>query len=293
MRRRQNAFRKNWLPLEQRQLHAGVWAQLFCRWKTDFERGQLSGPEFCARVIDQVWRDLFPKNWCNGSRNTDPDQKDAALGEFLRRRYRGLPEAVPLSLQAWAESRYPLNLYFHSLSVDEVLKLQSQGRRCVSLMIQQSDIVSFRHEDRDFLSFLIHDLIHAHHLMKNNIDLKRQTLFAQWMWNFRRNLRLDQLLQPPQWQDRFDYIAADMNSHLIHLLKTLKALDDEVEDSLFTRKLRDSFDDIAPESDKFWELWKGLNHQAETADLHLQLLAAWDGQTAAGSWRERTEVSLR
>jgi len=202
------------------------------------------------------------------------DGFEPTLRVFLGTRFRGLPEAVPRTLMAWASGRFPLRLYFHELAADEVLELQSQGHRCVSLLLSVPEILQFEHEGRDFLSFLIHDLEHADHMMKDPVSFARQVRFSEWMWNFRRHLTCTSMSL--QQMQRFEYIAADMNSHFVHLLKTLKALLDEVgrtelSEALFLSQPR--------RSEKFESMFQNLNSPNETGELHRKLLALWDRES--------------
>lgn len=270
MRRRQQSYRKNWVAFETRQKFADVWARVFWDWRQEYLNGRMSGPEICARLIDRCWRDLFPQSWGNGDR-VQHGPSASFLDEFLSQRYRALPEAVPSSLAAWAAGAYPLELYFRELDVTEIMKLQSHGRRCVSLMMTKDELLNFEHEGRDFLSFLIHDLVHAHRLMKRPEDYRRQCEFAKLLFDFRAHwVRLDRPLAP-QYRERLDYIGADMNSHLIHLLKTLKALTDEIASVGFSQALEAQF----RQARLPWDCFVKLNGPGESAELHLQFLELW------------------
>lgn len=247
----------------------------------------MSAPELCAFLIDRVWRDLFPKSWRNGqSQEFGRVENSDLLTQFVGQRYRGLPSAVPRSLAAWAQGQYPLRLHFRSLSVEEVLSLQAAGQRCVSLMMTPDEILHFEHEGRDFISFLIHDLVHSDHLMSQPHSYRRQILFARWMseiWKdkaaWTSSLTLEQ-------RERLEYIAADMNSHLIHLLKTLKALfseisqqtspGDDVHLSPIEAAGRTAWYRLFPASTDFVSIWKKLNTPNENRDLHCGLIELWD-----------------
>lgn len=281
MRRRSQAYRKNWVSFESRQRFAEAWSRLFCEERKRFERHEITAPALCAVVIDQCWRDLFPQSWANGKRDSLFAShfltEDSNFRVFLHQRYRGLPEAVPQSLQAWSAGQYPLQLLFHELSVEEVIQLQSAGRRCVSLMLSEEEILHFEHEGRDFLSFLIHDLIHAQHLMKDPQEHRRQVAFSCWLESFRATLREEKHDLSAEAWGRLDYMAADMNSHLIHLLKTLKALIDEIDEERYSQILQKSLSrgNLEP-AGEIWSLWSELNGRHENSDLHVKILSAWD-----------------
>jgi hypothetical protein len=79
--------------------------------------------------------------------------------------------------------------------------------------------------ERDPLSFVLHDLIHAQHFFKDPQMARVQTGFSRLMREIARLPEVARLLRTDAIFEReFSYGATDMNSHGAHLLKYLKAV---------------------------------------------------------------------
>lgn len=147
-----------------------------------------------------------------------------SVSQFLNRiRFRGIPDSARTSLLKWLDQEYPLTLVFHIPSVDEVFALQKCGGRCVSFLKQADDLTKVHH-DRDTISFIVHDLIHAHEFYAHAKRARQQIGFYHWLDNIRGNSRLIELLATSDaFRERWEYILSDMNSYCGHLLQTLHA----------------------------------------------------------------------
>jgi len=138
-------------------------------------------------------------------------------------RFRGIPDAARLALLAWLNHRYPLTLLFHVPSAPEVFALQIQGRRCVSFFRDERELTMLHH-DRDVISFIVHDLIHAHTFYAQPQRARQQIGFYHWIHNIQNDHQLTRLqAESPSFLTSWEYILSDMNSYCGHLLKTLHA----------------------------------------------------------------------
>lgn len=265
MPRRDNQYKKSFVSMEKRREFAKTWAPLFARWKTE----SFHPAELCLKILDHCWRDLFPNTFDVGVRKTDSQHP------FLQRRYRAMPSAVQASLEHWLAGKIDLQLYFDVPSVSEVLHQQSQGKRCVSLLVTEDEILNFAEDGRDFLSFVIHDLIHAEHFFADPVEFRRQVAFSRWMaslieQNFLHELRENH----PHLTHDFEYLVSDMNTHSLHLFKTFKALLERapglaplVKPPVFANPHL---------AQQFSELWEQLNSPSEKAQIHERILEIWD-----------------
>jgi hypothetical protein len=150
--------------------------------------------------------------------------QDISVYEFLNKiRFRGIPDSAQIALLKWLENKYPLTLVFHIPSVAEVFELQKQGGRCISFFKQAADLTALHHE-RDVISFIIHDLIHAHEFYASPQKARQQIGFYHWLDNIQTNSQLIQLqTESTDFLQHWDYVLSDMNSYCGHLLKTLNA----------------------------------------------------------------------
>lgn len=208
-------FHKHLLPIPFRTARAAEWAS---NWKR--VRVLETPPEFCARVIADTYRDFFGDHWSNGPRVCNPSPPTPALALLAKNRVRRLPDSSIQALIRWSRGDIHLRLFDRVPLPLEVLQAQAQGCRCVSALTTEDEIRNFEIDGRDFLTFLIHDLEHAQHLTADPVAFTCQIKFAQWI------LRLWPEVRPclyGQALAEFEYLASDMNSHIVHLLKTLKS----------------------------------------------------------------------
>lgn len=150
--------------------------------------------------------------------------QELSLRIFLEHiRFRGIPDSAQLALCQWLDQRYPLVLMFHIPPAPEVFDLQKRGNRCVTFLKEANELTGIHH-GRDSLSFVVHDLIHAHEFYSHPQRARQQIGFYHW---------LDSVQQQPDllalragsaaFRERWDYVLSDMNSYCGHLLKTLHA----------------------------------------------------------------------
>jgi hypothetical protein len=114
-------------------------------------------------------------------------------------------------------------------SNESVLRLQSESKRCVSLICNRIDRLVLN--ERDPLSFLLHDLVHAYKMFVNDYLFKGQIGFYNAILKiFDNNLLLgkrfieDLMSSDEMFSDEFNYLISDMNSHSKHLFYYFKAI---------------------------------------------------------------------
>lgn len=149
----------------------------------------------------------------------------AFLPHFCSLSWRSIPLSAQQSLMAWRAGKYPLRLLTVMPSPEEVLHMQTQGLRCVSMLIKKDEMQAFVAEGRDVLGFIIHDLIHADHFFADPEKARAQVHFSQKLLSVRKLPQIQYMLATdPAFEDEFHYLMSDMNSVPLHLLKTLKAI---------------------------------------------------------------------
>nr|BFD66284.1 hypothetical protein HAGR004_13060 [Bdellovibrio sp. HAGR004] len=147
------------------------------------------------------------------------------LTYFCAQSWRSIPLSVPQSLMAWQAGRYPLLLCSYVPTPFEVLSLQTQGQRCVSMLQTLDEMQSFVEEGRDVLGFIVHDLIHADHFFADPVKAAAQIHFSQHLAVIYALPKIQEMLKTDEvFKSEFEYLMSDMNSFPLHLLKTLKAI---------------------------------------------------------------------
>lgn len=140
---------------------------------------------------------------------------------------RGLPFRAQRALVKWHNKNYPIHFYEYLLTPMEVLKLQADGIRCISFFKKKSEFTKII-SGRDYLSFLIHDLMHAD-LFFNEKDLHSDmTQFFKLILdriNSREIPNPEDLVSPEQFsmKTELEYIISDMNTHPQHIKQSLES----------------------------------------------------------------------
>ncbi|XGC79776.1 hypothetical protein ACES2L_10585 [Bdellovibrio bacteriovorus] len=139
--------------------------------------------------------------------------------------WRSIPLSVQQSLLSWQSGKYVLNLTIGIPTPEEVLFMQAQGKRCISMLIQKDQILNFVEEGRDVLGFIVHDLIHADHFFADAEKALAQIGFSKKLIEVHAYPEIQKmLLEDKVFEKEFHYLMSDMNSVPLHLLKTLKAI---------------------------------------------------------------------
>jgi hypothetical protein len=108
-----------------------------------------------------------------------------------------------------------------------VLEMQANKQRCVSLIFNKIDELIMN--ERDPLSFLLHDLVHAYKMFHNKCLLQSQVGFYRSILKLNQNANfkiwLDNLKSNnKEFAENFDYLISDMNSHAKHLFFYFKTI---------------------------------------------------------------------
>lgn len=222
---RRHSYKKNFMPPEQ---VSYWWPKILpelqnyhTKWQSQSSHPSL----LCAQYLNIFFHHFYQKPISSHyTTNVKLAQLPTELDVWNKNLFRGVKAAVNRTLINWYLDLYPLELYFHIPEPLEVLKQQAQGKRCVSCLLTLPD-QGYVLGDRDPWSFLIHDLIHADQFYFQNKSQKEQQLLC-YLFLLGYQLEIWQPLwqSHPQAQPELEYIFSDMNSHPIHILKTLKSI---------------------------------------------------------------------
>lgn len=165
----------------------------------DLRRGCVSAQDLCERVFADVLR---------------------ANGKPL---WRGVPGPAREVLDFWRAN--PEILIFSEDVFDpwEVVRLQCDGRRCVTLFTDLHSWLNPASREKDPIAFLIHDLVHAQRFFLGPIPLEKQIEASRAILRARgagllAGLELDERIG-------LDYVISDMNTHPAHQAQGLAALE--------------------------------------------------------------------
>lgn len=138
-------------------------------------------------------------------------------------RIKAIPETALRALTCLTNQKYPIEVVNRIPTPLELLHFQLNSRRVISFNQSFQTWPSTLYHGRDFLSFIIHDLIHADHFFASPENRAGQLGFYHCVQMILNTTELQALLQDNNFLEAFEYIISDMNSHPVHLLKTLQA----------------------------------------------------------------------
>lgn len=152
--------------------------------------------------------------------------RELTLTEFLSSvRIKALPESVFRSLCSLSTGEYPLILRSDVPEPEEILAMQIAGQRVLSYNEDHELWPKTLYNHRDFLGFVIHDLIHADHFFRERAHRDGQLGFYRFVSSIFTSAPLQQLLQTNEkFKVGLEYIVSDMNSHPVHLFQTFHSL---------------------------------------------------------------------
>ena len=130
------------------------------------------------------------------------------------------------SLKMWGLGHWPIRLVTRPLSALEILQDQAQGRRAVSVVIQDIPTPIFHRADA--FDFFVHDLEHAFLFFADSTSYQRQTLFFKQLLRSCQPTLEDSMWSPYledlEFKTKFEYLMSDMNTHIEHYRAYLKAI---------------------------------------------------------------------
>lgn len=178
-------------------------------WLAGPSRSHLS--PVCPSPTIQDWIPLSPRlsKWLSPT---------ALISEVLSGfSLRGVRLCARETLLQWMRGDVDLRLLDHVPSPDEMLDLQAQGGRWISLMFKRHELAKPILDGRDALSFLLHDLGHAWQFFVSAENRRGQISFYRMLQKARDHRLLDEpSLYDTSWPQRLDYLIADLNTHPVH-----------------------------------------------------------------------------
>lgn len=203
-----------------------------------YETGQLDPAQLTLIYILAFITELYPKTFLGSKIKSDfktsegdffklipwikhPQLRNISFEQFLSSyTLRGIPSSINQTLIKWNKGEYPLILFFNVPLPDEVFKIQYQGKRIVTLFNGIEQLSKYVLNERDPLSFAIHDLEHAHEFFSREHVYQGQLSFYEFILPFMSNLKvLEARSTDQQFKDEFEYAISDMNAYCVHLLK--------------------------------------------------------------------------
>lgn len=209
---------------------AESWAIAFALERSKVEAGRVHPATFCYEILKRCLFDRLGAGAFNSGKRdltrswATPKLSicEASLGNPQIEQFqalRGLSSKAIKILRRWRLGEVALHLYFRVPTVHEVLDRQVEGERCVSALTGLDEMINFETHGRNFISFLVHDLMHAANFFENEESRSSQMKFYGFMREILSSGCLGELGQ----NETIEYLVSDMNAHIVHLLKVLKS----------------------------------------------------------------------
>lgn len=145
------------------------------------------------------------------------------LFEYLiSKRFLKIPGEIKECILHWAMGDYSIFLTHSVPSPMDVLCIQAEGNRMITLSYTHSIEGNLMPGNRDAFEFVLHDLSHAHTFFNSYYNPLGQIQFFKNLtkkWNYLRPY-----LKDLEFQKKIEYLQSDMNSHPEHLRSYLRAI---------------------------------------------------------------------
>lgn len=209
-----------------------------------------SAPDASSKILDLIPAEFQLNDWEKNK------LKDLTLIELYKNyNLKGIPKAVNRTMLNWILGNWNIVLLSHIPSPRELLKLQTQNSRCITLTLGHDEIDRLVLSSRDPLSFVLHDLHHADCFFNQKETQKGQLGFYSLVEKiYDQPLLKSTLKEDKQFKSEFDYVVSDMNAYVIHLFKCFK--------SAFTKIDETKEEPLFPKILKWWNMPDHVSHSA-------------------------------
>lgn len=132
--------------------------------------------------------------------------------------------SVPIALRSWVLGDWPLTLLTRIPSPLEVLDMQIQGTRPVTVISEFPRAVQPVLGKANGFEFLIHDLEHAWKFFHDPTEHQAQRHFFRLLQWAHEAGHFTAYLHDAIFAEKFDYLISDMNTHPVHGLRYFHAV---------------------------------------------------------------------
>lgn len=149
----------------------------------------------------------------------------ARLLHYLERyHFLGVIPNVPAALGAWLRGEWPLLLCEYIPDAEDVLRLQVQGRRPVTVLSDYPRLLQPVLKKPNAWAFMIHDLEHAYKYFHDPLLHAGQRDFFTRLERALARGDFTLYRRDPVFAEKFVYLISDMNTHVMHGLQYLRAI---------------------------------------------------------------------
>lgn len=163
--------------------------------------------------------------WLRQARVLDPSARaEFLIDVFAKYELRGLRQRVGRTLAQWLRGAWPLSVLDRVPQPRQVLRMQAAGTRPVTVIADYPRLLRPVLDKADAFAFVCHDLEHAWQFFRDPVQRRAQQRLAGRLERALADGIFDCYLTDPIFASKFDYLAADMNTHVLHSLQYLRAI---------------------------------------------------------------------
>lgn len=206
---------------------------------------------------------------------------DLPLDEILSR---GLLRGLPEPICRFFSHLWPVQVLSRVPEGREILGWQQQGRRCVSLISDEKILANGSLHDKDPFAFAIHDIEHAYKFFHDSSSYRSQVGFYLLCGPMIPKIQTFPFWNEAEFQKDFNYLISDMNSHSVHMIKTLHAI------ILKAFKKHYGLQHLSSEFERqFFKLWQSLLQTIVKEAEDLKLLSDVNQKNISSETEKRIE----
>lgn len=153
-----------------------------------------------------------------------PARSEFLADLFARYELRGVRRRVGVTLQRWLCGDWRPTLLHAVPAPRTVLRMQAAGSRPVTVIGAYPRLLRPVLDKADAFAFVCHDLEHAWQFFHDPARREAQQRFARRLEHAWTAGAFDACLADPAFADKFEHLAADMNTHVLHSLQYLRAI---------------------------------------------------------------------
>lgn len=169
------------------------------------------------RPDDRLWRENLLA--------ASGDALDESLIEwFGHTRFFKIIPSVPIALRSWLLGDWPLTLLTRIPSPRDVLDMQTQGTRPVTVINDFPRAIQPVLSKANGFQFLVHDLEHAWKFCHDATQHQAQRHFFRLLQRAHDADLFATYLHDAVFTEKFDYLISDMNTHPVHGLRYFHAV---------------------------------------------------------------------
>jgi hypothetical protein len=163
--------------------------------------------------------------WLVPASSDIPTVRADYLIDFLQRHdLREVRRRVCAALIGWLTQQWPVTLLERIPSTMEVVALQARGSRPVTLITDYPRLLQPVLDKADGFAFAVHDLEHAWQFFRDPASRAAQTDFAARLHAAILAGAFAPYAADSVFMRKFEYLAADMNTHTEHSVQYLRAI---------------------------------------------------------------------